>query len=349
MFSRPASSLPMLLAAGLLFHAAARAEVGKAQEVAPGVWFHEGDVGRRGHCNNGWIVFRDYVLVIDANFPSGAQDVIPKIRAVTDKPIRFVFDTHHHGDHAYGNQVWADLGATVVAHEGVLEQMKKFETGAFGGAPGGWENTAKNRPDVAATRLHPPTVVFPRVMSFDDGRHRVELHHLGVAHTRGDGFAWLPGERVLFTGDACVNGPYNYMGDGDSARWIDTLRAARRLNPLVVCPGHGLVGGPEILDQQLEYFVTLQAEVRLLVHRGLSPAHVKLAADVIRVKLQANDRIARYVGGMFVSQVGKFYTDLSGKAFETAWRLSPETEAALGTRPPGKPDRFAGFGSVAAR
>ena len=145
------------------------------------------------------------------------------------------------------------------------------------------------------------------------------------------------GDNLLFTGDACVNGPYNYMGDGDSARWIDTLRAARRLNPLVVCPGHGLVGGPEILDQQLEYFVTLQAEVRLLVHRGLSPAHVKLAADVIRVKLQANDRIARYVGGMFLSQVGKFYTDLSGKAFETAWRLSPEAEAAFGPPPPGRP------------
>ncbi|MFM7101072.1 MAG: MBL fold metallo-hydrolase, partial [Verrucomicrobiota bacterium] len=107
MFSRPTSSLAMFLAVGLLLHAPVRAEVGKPQEVAPGVWFHEGDIGRRGHCNNGWIVFRDYVLVIDANFPSGAQDVIPKIRAVTDKPIRFVFDTHHHGDHAYGNQVWA--------------------------------------------------------------------------------------------------------------------------------------------------------------------------------------------------------------------------------------------------
>src|SRR5438128_87008 len=66
-------------------------EVGKVDEVAPGVYFHEGDLAKQGHCNNGWIIFDDYVLVIDANFPSGAQTIIPKIRALTDKPVRFAF------------------------------------------------------------------------------------------------------------------------------------------------------------------------------------------------------------------------------------------------------------------
>ena len=79
--------------------------------------FHEGDLSGKGHCNNGWVIFDDYVLVLDANFPSGAQEIIPKIRAQTTKPIRFAFDTHHHGDHAYGNQVWVDNGAVPVAHE----------------------------------------------------------------------------------------------------------------------------------------------------------------------------------------------------------------------------------------
>ena len=53
-------------------------------------------------------------------------------------------------------------------------------------------------------------------MIFDDGTHRVELRYFGVGHTHGDGFAWLPKEKILFTGDAAVNGPFNYMGDGDS-------------------------------------------------------------------------------------------------------------------------------------
>jgi cyclase len=62
------------------------------------------------------------VLAIDANFPSGARDVITKIRELTKKPCRFAFHTHHHGDHAYSNQVWLDEGATAVARTGVLER-----------------------------------------------------------------------------------------------------------------------------------------------------------------------------------------------------------------------------------
>jgi cyclase len=179
----------------------ARAQVGEVKKVAPDVYFHQGDIDGKGHCNNGWVVFEDYVLVIDANFPSGAKEVIPKIRALTNKPIRFAFDTHHHGDHAYGNQVWVDEGATPVAHTGVVEEMKKYETGLFGGKPGRWEDTAKRREDVKTSKLKPPSVLFPDTLIFDDGVHRVELRHLGVAHTHGDGFAWLPKEKILFTGD----------------------------------------------------------------------------------------------------------------------------------------------------
>ena len=97
----------------------------EVQKVADDVYFHEGEIKPAGHCNNGWIIFEDYVVVIDANFPSGAKVILPKIKALTDKPIRFAFDTHHHGDHAYGNQVWVENGATPVAHVGVLEEMKK--------------------------------------------------------------------------------------------------------------------------------------------------------------------------------------------------------------------------------
>src|SRR5437867_9956992 len=115
------------------------AEVNQVTNIAPNVYFHEGDLAGKGHCNNGWIIFEDYVLVIDANFPSGAHELIPKIRALTDKPVRFAFDTHHHGDHAYGNQVWVDNGAVPVAHTGVITEMKRYETGYYGGKPGRWE------------------------------------------------------------------------------------------------------------------------------------------------------------------------------------------------------------------
>ncbi len=305
---------------------AALADVNQAEEIAPGVWFHEGDIGRKGHCNNGWILFDDFVLVVDANFPSGAQVVLPKIRAQTEKPIRFVVDTHHHGDHAYANQYWQEQGAVIVAHEGVLAEMKRVETGFFGTKPGSWEGVAQQRPDVAQSRLRPPGLLFSREMVFTDPHHRVELRHFGVAHTRGDGFAWLPEERILFTGDACVNGPYNYMGDGHTGDWLTTLENARALKPKVVCPGHGRMGGPEVLDQQIAYLKSLRNEVKQLVDARKSAAEVKASVETLRATLREQPQIGHYVGNMFASQVEKVYVEMGGKPFESA-------QAPAGTKP----------------
>jgi glyoxylase-like metal-dependent hydrolase (beta-lactamase superfamily II) len=83
---------------------AERAEAGKVNPIAPDVYFHEGQLSETADavCNNGWIIFEDYVLVINPNFPAGAKQIISKIRALTNKPIRFALDAHNHGDHAHG-------------------------------------------------------------------------------------------------------------------------------------------------------------------------------------------------------------------------------------------------------
>src|SRR4051812_11915133 len=302
--------LLLILAFGLI--ASGWAEVNKAEQIAPDVYFHEGDLAGHGHCNNGWIVFEDYVLVIDGNFPSGAQEIIPKIKAVTDKPIRFAFDTHHHGDHAYGNQVWVDNGAVPVAHAGVITEMRKYETGYYGGKPGRWEDSAKSRKDVAESKLKPPTLLYNKDMIFDDGKHRVELHHFGVAHTHGDGFAWLPKEKILFTGDACVNGPYNYVGDGSVTEWIPTLQRARKLGPMTVGPGHGPLSRGSLLDDQIMYFKELRQAVALR-SESRSPDVVQAQIPAIQAEIKANPRIARYVGDFFPAQVAKVYNELTGK------------------------------------
>ena len=144
-------------------------EVGKIDLVAPDIYFHEGQVADNADavCNNGWILFEDYVLVIDANFPAGARQVIGKIRSLTDKPIRFALDTHHHGDHAYGNQVFVENGAVPVAHTGVIEEMKRYETGYYDSKPGAWEQAAKGRADVRASKLKPPTVLYSGELIFE--------------------------------------------------------------------------------------------------------------------------------------------------------------------------------------
>ena len=300
---------------GLLYQRQIAGQLETVKELAPDVYFHQGDLNGKGHCNTGWVIFEDYVLVLDANYPSGAQLVIPKIRAQTNKPIRFAFDTHHHGDHAYGNQVWADNGAVPVAHENVVSEMQKYETGFFGGKPGRWESESKNRADLKASKLKLPSLLYRDIMIFDDGKHRVELRYFGVGHTRGDGFAWLPKEKILFTGDAAVNGPFNFMGDGDSGAWIDTLAKAQQLGPAIIAPGHGPSGTGSVLDAQRAYFVALRAEVEK--RKGLAPERVQ--ADVPAIRTALLERHATYIDPKstsgFESQTAQVYRELTGKEF----------------------------------
>lgn len=318
LLARSAAFLSVAAEAEILAESSARAEVGKVDPIATDVYFHEGDLMGKGHCNNGWVIFEDYVLVIDANFPSGAKEVLPKIRAITDKPIRFAFNTHHHGDHAYGNQIWVENGAVPIAHTGVVDEMKRYETGYYGGKPGRWEETARDRPDVRASRLKPPSVLFPKELIFDDGKRRVELIHLGTAHTHGDAWAWFPKEGILFGGDACVNGPYNFVGDGHVEKWIHTLDAAKKLGARILCPGHGPRGEGTVVDDQRAYFVALRDHVGARVSADKSADEIKAEVPQITAELKANPRIARYAGDFLQAQVGKVYTEMTGKPFAVA-------------------------------
>ncbi len=310
-------SLAATSSAGALASMAVSEDVGKLDLVAPDIYFHVGDISR-GLCNNGWIIFEDYVLVIDANFPLGAQEIMSKIRALTEKPIRFAFDTHHHGDHAYGNQTWVENGATPLAHTGVIEEMRRYETGYYGNKPGRWEDTAKARPDVRSSRLKPPSLLFPNELIFDDGKHRVELMHLGVAHTHGDAVAWLPQERILFAGDVCVNGPHNFVGDGNVEKWIVTLDAARKLGAQVICPGHGSRGTGSVLTDQQQFFQALREKVGALVSAKKGPQEIKDFVEKMRQDLLSQSNIARYVGSSFVDQAEKVYNELTGEQFPDA-------------------------------
>jgi glyoxylase-like metal-dependent hydrolase (beta-lactamase superfamily II) len=316
---------------------AGMAEAGKADLIAPDIYFHEGRVADTADavCNNGWILFEDYVLVIDANFPAGAKLIISKIRSLTDKPIRFAFDTHHHGDHAYGNQVFVENGGVPVAYTGVIEEMKRYETGYYDDQPGRWEEAAKERADLRTTKLKPPSVLFSKDLIFDDGKHRVELMHLGVAHTHGDAVAWLPNERIVFTGDVCVNGPYNYVGDGDVGKWVATLDAVKKLGAKIVCTGHGPRSVATVLDDQQAFFKALREQVGALM-ADRAPEEAKARIESIRATLKGNAQIARYVGergtdeDSFSSQVGKVYEELTGKklaALKTERQLARHAHA----------------------
>ena len=133
----------MLAAFGMLaslafFAANSDAKPESVTKIVDGVWFREGDLKNLGHCNNIIIEMKDYLIVVDANFPSGARLAMEAAKQVSKKPVKYVFDTHHHGDHSYGNPVWTKAGATTLAYVGVAEEMKRYE-------PKRWQDTAKSR------------------------------------------------------------------------------------------------------------------------------------------------------------------------------------------------------------
>lgn len=236
----------------------------EVREIVPGVFFRYSAISATdksvvfGGSNNIWVVFEDYVVVIDANFPREAADVIAAVKKTTDKPIRYVFDTHHHGDHAYGNAVFAEAGASVVAQAHCARLMRvngPREYAEAGSGPNG-------RKDVAASKLKVPNVVFDDKLVLDDGKQRIEFLYMGHGHTQGDAVAYLPKQKILCTGDACVNGAYNFMGHGDSASWIRALEKMQGLDVRMVCPGHGPVAGKDLLERQKQYFIQLRRAVK---------------------------------------------------------------------------------------
>lgn len=242
-------------------------------ELAPGVYFRKTQTEPEFiGCNQGWVLFKDYVLVIDANFPNQADEVIKLIRAQTDKPIRYVFDTHYHGDHADGNMVYH--GATPVASE---RSKLEFETKGLAG----FEGSKKSKPDeYGDLDYKQPDLYFPQKLVFDDGEQRVELLHFGHGHTLGDAVAWLPKHGILFTGDACVNGAFNYTGDGDTASWISVLTAMEELPVKTVAPGHGELAGKELLATQKRYFVELRGAVQRGIDAGKTLDEIKASIDL---------------------------------------------------------------------
>jgi len=286
------------------------AQPNTVKQIAPGVWFREGDLDA-GHCNNTIIEMKDYLIVVDANFPSGARAVLADAKKVSSKPVKYVFDTHHHGDHAYGNAVWTQMGAVTIAYQGVADEMKRYE-------PKRWQGTMKERKDVAemnSDHPEPPKQTFtdsPHVMT--DGTRRVEFRFFGWAHTRGDGWVYLPQEKVLCSGDAAVNGPYNFTGDGNIGNWPKVVDGALKLDVAHVLPGHGPAGTREVLAGQRAFMIELHKATLAAIQAGKKLDDiVKKEGNKQTTTIQLSDSVKNWVGPGFAGQVRDAYNEIANK------------------------------------
>ena len=239
-------------------------------EIAPGVYFRYSSISATdktvpfGGSNNIWIVFKEYVVVIDANFPKEAGDVLEAIKKTTKLPVKYVFDTHHHGDHAWGNSVWAKAGAKVLGQTDCARLLKL-------NGPDEWkkeQDKKDGRKDIKDNELKLVDESFDEKLVLDDGKQRVEFLFLGHAHTAGDAVAYLPKHKILCTGDACVNGSFNFMGHSNSASWVKCLEKMQKLDVKLVCPGHGAIAGNDLFAKQKRYFEEMRTQVKKGIDAG---------------------------------------------------------------------------------
>ena len=239
--------------------------------LAPGVYAVLGDTGRgsEGRPNAGFVVTDSGVVVIDAlASPRQGEDLLRRIRSVTEQPVKWVVLTHHHPDHHFGTAVFRRLGARVIAHpdrrvlasEGGedaliadwvrvvgLDAMRGFE---FADTP--------DRPVVGTDTLRL-------------GGRTLVISHPGAAHSAGDLIVWLPSERVLFAGDLLVEDGVTMVVDGSSSALLQALATLERLNPRTVVPGHGAIPKRPLalVATTRAYIVELQRAMRSAIERGV--------------------------------------------------------------------------------
>ena len=233
--------------------------------------------------NVGIVVGTSSVLVVDTGMgPRNGATVRGHAERLATGRGLFLTLTHFHPEHGYGAQVFADAALTVY-NRAQLEELRSKGSGYLElfktfGAP-----VAAELEDV---ELVEPEVVYDHVAELDLGGRRAELRDWGRAHTLGDQTVFLPEQRVLFTGDLVEERCFAIFPwfppddvDVDGHRWIEVLRELERLAPAVVVPGHGDVGGVEIIATAREYIEQLRDETERLAAAGRSEDEVAAELD----------------------------------------------------------------------
>ncbi|MCK9686970.1 MBL fold metallo-hydrolase [Scleromatobacter humisilvae] len=222
-----------------------------------------------GDPNTGIVIGDDAVLVADTQAtPAMAQDVIRRIREVTDKPIKYVVLTHYHavrvlGASAYGAQ---QILASEDTYDLIVERGEADKASEIGRFPRLFSNVESVPPGMTW-----PTMTFNKKMTLWLGKLEVQLLQLGRGHTKGDTVVWLPQERTLFSGDLVEFDATPYAGDAYFKDWPQTLDNLAALKPLALVPGRGAaLKGEAQVAEGLRGTASFIADVRASVEAGVA-------------------------------------------------------------------------------
>lgn len=189
-----------------------------------------------GDPNTGVIIGDDGVMVIDTQAtPLMAEKVLAEIRKVTDKPVKYILLSHYHAVRV--------LGAAAYGAENIIASRRTYDLIVERGQQD-WESEFGRFPRLfqgheTIKSLTWPNLIVDGKLTVDLGNRKVEIWNPGRGHTAGDTIAWLPEERILYSGDLVEFGATPYTGDAHLKDWPQTLQALRELKPNKLVPGRG--------------------------------------------------------------------------------------------------------------
>jgi len=201
------------------------------------------------------LVTNEGVVLVDDKFEVDHDNIVAMVKTFTNQPIKYVINTHHHGDHTGGNAKMAAMSVQLIASERARQLMVE------GGLPGA------------------PTMTFADRAFVHLGGKTVELYWFGRAHTSGDIFAYFPADRALATGDAFTQGSatpqlIDYQGGGSAKEWPNTLDGALRLDFDTVIPGHGDVTTKEELRKFRDATEAMPKRVHQMIVQKKTPQEI---------------------------------------------------------------------------
>lgn len=271
----------------------------KVTEVAPGLFFQY----HHQESNNAWLVTDGGVLLIDTRqHPRRAEELLAAIRRTTDKPVRWVINTHAHGDHYFGNSVFKREGATFIAHRDTAGMMDHHFGLEMKRRQGYFKQRQFDPKDVSLVR---PDITFDSTLTLTLGGRTIELLYIGAGQNPGDTFVRFPKERVLFAGGPFSKNSWpNPSFTPSMSDWVGILRKIAAMEIDVYLGGHGDIGKKDDVLQEARMLEDFDRGMREAVAKGMS------REDIIKsVKFEQYRDVRNYYRmNLFISSYHHFLT-----------------------------------------
>jgi len=257
-------------------HNAAELPLPKMEEISSGIYAYVQLDGSWGLNNTGFIKGQNGLIMIDTCFTEArTKTYLDSVQRVSSLPMNTLVNTHHHGDHTHGNYLVKN--ATIIGHELCRETI--IATGLQALHP--------LFPNVTwgDLKLAPPTITFKEQMDIyagDDDDLKIELIHMGPAHTTNDIVAWIPERKLLFSGDLIFNQGTPFVAMGSVSGSLQAIKRLRLLGAENIVPGHGSVCGPEVMNDIEDYLTLVQDTARQAFEAGITPLDASRQMDLGR-------------------------------------------------------------------